>query len=1059
MIGKTILRWLVGAVALIAIFIIIMLTPLGLHITLQFAKTILPGEISYDHASGSITGPIEFRNFKYTDGSNILSIKKVKFSWKPLQLMHRKIVVTHFTANNVHLTIRLAKTKQTEIRKKKTAKPAEKPYLLEISNAHVNFLSIGSTPNQYPVFIRHIRVNARAVPDNLRIRTAVDMSKPFPLRAYFNITGNLDRYTLYSRAVGQKVSWHLYGLGNSNGVFLNLNEGKTLGGTLSFDANINWAPQWQWDIKLNGSNLNFNELDPTWPKRITMNLQSTGVIKDKRLIFKLKTHITAPGTRIDLATEQKHKLNLKWDVSIAQLSRLYKQFKGSVQSKGEWLPDAKTPVIKGQITASNFSVLGYQGRSVNAKCTLYPKQRRASTFNIAGSNLNAPGIHLRSLQLQGKGTERAHQLKGSVAINGDTATFQMQGGLLNQNWEGQLQKLTLASQQYRQWQLIKPTAITLSKAHVTANNLCLKPIGTTGQLCLKGSWNANAAWQFSANGKNFNPGLLTTFFTTKLVLSSPSTIHATVSGRGKQLQTAKANILLHKGNFRYQLNGNYIASPLQQGNISLLLTQRSLTTSTQLVLSKKNIISASASFPSFSHDKPINKQRVHARIRAKISDFTPFNKTLKTVVEPKGQLSVDLTVNGKVKSPDVRGRIHLQNGSAFIPKLGIEVTKVDTNISSFSGGSVSYKITAYSKNQPITIDGKVLATHDGLKITTTINANDVLIMNTPEYIIYASPNLTATIQGHNVDLKGKVDIPKGVIQPFNFVGMTTLPSDQIVYTAGEPVTSQSTWNVSANVNVTLGKDVTVNTSGFNATVTGGATIIGHPKKMTLANGRVNVVKGTYSAYGRTLTITPNSYIQFINSPINNPNFNVRATKTIQVSQSLGGAQQINLNNIVVGVELRGSFRHPKISFFSVPENLSQADILSYLVLGYSAETTSGSNISLLLEAANTLGGKGTGIGGALSQIKQGLGLEELGIENETIMDAIGAPIDQQSAFVIGKRLTKNIYIRYSLGLGQGPFAPVNIFQLRYTLNRHWSIQTDSSSLGSGGDILYTIESN
>jgi len=310
-----------------------------------------------------------------------------------------------------------------------------------------------------------------------------------------------------------------------------------------------------------------------------------------------------------------------------------------------------------------------------------------------------------------------------------------------------------------------------------------------------------------------------------------------------------------------------------------------------------------------------------------------------------------------------------------------------------------------------------------------------------------------------VDLKGKVDIPKGVIRPFDFVDMTTLPSNQIVYTDGEPLTSQSIWNVSANLKVSLGKDVTVNTSGFNATVTGAATLIGHPKKTTLANGRINVVKGTYSAYGKTLTITPNSYIQFINSPINNPNFNIRATKTIQVRQSFGGAQQLNLNNLIVGVELRGSFRHPKISFFSVPANLSQADILSYLVLGYSAKTASGSNIGLLLEAANSLGGKGTGIGGALSQIKQGLGLEELGVENETIMNTIGAPIDQQSTFVIGKRLTKNIYIRYSLGLGQGPFAPVNIFQLRYTLDRHWSIQTDSSSLGSGGDILYTIETN
>ena len=48
-----------------------------------------------------------------------------------------------------------------------------------------------------------------------------------------------------------------------------------------------------------------------------------------------------------------------------------------------------------------------------------------------------------------------------------------------------------------------------------------------------------------------------------------------------------------------------------------------------------------------------------------------------------------------------------------------------------------------------------------------------------------------------------------------------------------------------------------------------------------------------------------------------------------------------------------------------------------------------------------------------------------------LMNAVGMPVDRQTAFVVGKRLTKNIYVRYSVGLGQGPgpFIPVNIFLL------------------------------
>ncbi|MCB1827656.1 MAG: hypothetical protein KDH94_04440, partial [Coxiellaceae bacterium] len=133
MIGKSIIRWLISLLAITAIFIIILLTPLGLHIGLQFAKTILPGNISYDHASGVITGPIELRNFKYTDHSNIITIKKIKLSWKPWQLLRRKIVIERFRADDLHLTLRLAKTKKAETKKKQKSDKHSKPYLLEIS--------------------------------------------------------------------------------------------------------------------------------------------------------------------------------------------------------------------------------------------------------------------------------------------------------------------------------------------------------------------------------------------------------------------------------------------------------------------------------------------------------------------------------------------------------------------------------------------------------------------------------------------------------------------------------------------------------------------------------------------------------------------------------------------------------------------------------------------------------------------------------------------------------------------------------------------------------------
>ena len=1053
MIGKRLLRWSILLIAIITIAIIVLLTPAGLRISLHLANVILPGKMSYEHASGVITGPIEISNFKYTDEKTQVSIHKLTFSWQPWGLLHRTIHVTRFTANNVHLTLLLKKSS-----KKSHKTNSTKPYLLNISNAHINYLSIGHTANQYPIFIRHVQLNAQIVANRVRINASAQISKPFPVSVHINATGNLNRYTICARTTGKQFSWHVYGFGNASGIFLNSKDGQTLGGKLSFHINLKWAPLLQWDFHANGIHLNFKPFDNDLPDQTSIVLLTQGAIKNDNPTFSLKTSIALPKATIKLSATRKNRLNVTWDLNIADLAKLYQPFKGSVQSQGEWQPESAIPIIKGQLQANHLSVLGYSGDSLSGIWALYPKQRRSSNFDINGIQIKAPKFQLNSIKLQGKGRQSSHQLNGNINVYGNQFAFQVQGGLINQIWKGRVQQLTIASDLYHHWQLTKPENITIAKDRAAADHLCLKTTSTTGTFCLNGNWDSQAAWQFDIKGQQFNPGLLTHFILPNLFLNSPSTLQAAISGRGTTFKTAKADIVLHKGNIHYQAEGNDIITPLQQGNIALSFTKQTLNVSSQFTFSKNNRLNASLSLPHFSNKKPKDKQVIKGKITANLGDLSPFKKAFKAITDAQGQLFVNLAISGKLASPNVQGNVALQNGSVFIPKLGITLTKIQSNIASLNQKQMNYDITAYSKDKPIHIKGNTITTPNDLKSTATIEGYNVLIMNTPEYTIYASPQFNVTLQGYTIDLTGTVNIPKGIIQPKDFANITALPSDQIVYTAGEPSVSTSTWQISANVAVSLGDDVIVNTSGFNATINGKATIIGKPKTITLANGRMNIIKGLYSAYGKTLSISPGSYIQFINSPVNNPKLNIRATKAIQITRSLADTQ-LGVNNIIVGIEVHGSFFSPNISFFSIPANLSQADILSYLVLGYASENTNNNNLGLLLEAANSLGGKGAGIGGAISEIKQGLGLTELGVESETIINGVGTPLDQQTSFVIGKRLTKNIYIRYSLGLGQGPFAPVNIFQLRYTLNPYWSIQTDSSTLGNGGDILYTIEAN
>jgi autotransporter translocation and assembly factor TamB len=1041
--------------AIILLLTVLLFTPVGLNTTLKFASAMLPGKITYTKASGTLTGSIKITQLKYTSNNTQLSIKQLKMTWKPFQLLRRKITITTFHADQLRLTLGFAKkvkTATTSPRKDQQRKKTTPPYLLNIQNADINYLAIRTKHHENLMEIRHVSLDARITPDLVQIQSQVNMTKPIRLRTEFNIHGNPDRYTIFVKLIGDHLNWRLYGLGNTQGVFVNLNEGKTLGGKLSLSANLHWLPQWDWGLNLNGSHLNLSQIHRKMATNVNIRIHSKGVIGKHQPKFTLKSLITAANTYIKITTSQQNKINLKWDIKVAKLSTLWKDFRGAIQSQGEWTPDTTHPVIQGHITANEFSLLGYQASQLNSQWTLFPKQQKISTFHINAADLKGPKFQLKRLKLTGKGTQQKQKIDGQIGHHNNAFSFQLQGSYLNKAWKGQLKKFLIHSQRYPDWQLKRPAKLSLSNAHVTASHICLQAKKQPGVLCVGGTWNANTPWQLSAKGQHFNLAFLSHLVVPQLAVNSPTHLTAIITGNGPHIDSATANIQLEKGQLAYKVNSHAMTSPIQQGKVSIKMQGNTVDAHASLRLTKENQIQLTI--------KKTNQQ-LSGTLNAAFSDLSPLNQLTKAIQNPSGNLTANLTLSGQLPTPNISGQIRFDHGNLFLPKLGIKLSKINAQIIQRPHG-LDYKMIAYSKDQPIKVNG--LATWTGAKkilsSTNTLDGSHVLLMNTPEYRIQASPHLKVDIRDDTIHLTGKIDIPQGIIQPHEFTNVISIPSHQIEYIGAHPDMGDSRWKTSAHLDISLGKDVQVKTSGFNATVTGRATLIGEPDHTTLANGRINVVTGHYNAYGTSLVITPGSFIQFINSPVANPHLNIRATKIIQVS---GGSisQLAGLNNITAGVNLSGSFRQLKIRLFSIPATLSQADILSYLLLGYASENATGGNIGLLVQAASTLqsGGKGAGIGGAISEIKQSLGITELGVESQTLMNTLGGPIEQQSSFVIGKRLTKNLYIRYSQGLGQGqgPFVPVNIFQLRYNLSDHWLIQTDSSTLGNGADVLYTIQ--
>jgi len=1117
MIGKTLLRWSIAVLAILAIILIVMLTPLGLKIGMSLATKLVPGHLQYKQVSGMVTGPIEIKGFQYNYNGMQISIEHFKIRWRPLTLLWGKLTITKLDANRVYLTLGPSKKPPSSVNETvKTGSKKSKAFFLQIDQANLRNVAIGSEAKKYPIFLNQLRLKSRIAPEKIVIQSSATLSLPFPMQVRLNATGNFSKYTLTLRLNSPHLNWVVYGKGNDQSVYLHTQKSRTLGGSLSANVKLRWElqPQWnikQWNIHLNAQNLNLNQLKNNWPHQLSIQLNTQGQIIKQMPHFSVTASITTPQAKINLHAKQNTTLEMQWNAAISQLASLIPGGRGSLYSKGKWAGTLSHPTTQGDITANHFSLYGYRAdnltghwninipgvspetfnpiristvrskfartstkrellaplwkphrlsvpRKAAGTASLYSNKKQSSYFNITATGLSTKSISLPSLQLQGSGSQKSHRLSGKIGINKTNFIFQMQGGLFGKQWKGKLKKLNILSKQFSDWRLAKPSTISFSLTQIITPNLCVRSSIKNSLLCFDGRWESNKAWAFTAKGKRIDPGVLTHLFLPKLTLSAATSIDARVTGYGEKLKSASAKLSLRSGRFRYNINGYYIGSPFQRSDIVFNLDTSGLRSKINTTLSKNNTINIALSLP---HLLSVPKdQTISGQIRANLTNLNLLSNIIPDVAKPSGTLKANLSIHGTFNRPRISGNLSFHNGRLALTRLGIEFTQINIDLSSDKSG-INYIAKAYSKDKPIQIKGRSEWTSKGLKSDFTVEANNALIMNTSEYIIYASPKLQFHIVGMKLHMHGDINIPKGLIQPYTFHNVEALPTHQIVYIGKPPEKSSRGWKIFAKVNITLGKDVTVNTSGLHADITGQVTLIGNPKQTTLANGRINITKGKYTTYGKTLKIQPSSFIQFINSPASNPSLNIRAIKEISVTEGMS-KHQLGTSNIIVGVFLTGTFQHLKIKLFSIPATLSQADILSYLVLGYSSSANTGSsssaNIALLLEAASSLqlGGKGAGIGGAVSQIKQGLALTELGVESQALVDAIGNPVGQETAFVIGKHLTRRIYIRYSIGLGQGPFAPVNIFQLRYLLGKSWALQTDSSSLGNGIDILYTI---
>jgi translocation and assembly module TamB len=612
---------------------------------------------------------------------------------------------------------------------------------------------------------------------------------------------------------------------------------------------------------------------------------------------------------------------------------------------------------------------------------------------------------------------------------------------------------------------------TLKKLKIQANAAIKTPIA--GDLNIQGTWvnsRLEAKLLIGENQINLN-GTGPYRWKANFFIPKPENLYPNLQGvrtlfsgeaEVQNPQQGNLSLKIHPGVYNLPENPSLPAVAFKGGVLRLTLNAKELQGEGEFIIDAQKNVNTRFRLPKFRLNSKISSaQQIIGNLNLRINSLDFLQGLSKNIEKPQGKLSISLDAKGTLKTPNLQGNLALTQGGIYFPKLNTHIQPIEATLKS--------KDKHWQLNGFLSESGRQISIKgDGIfspQVTGKISlaGDNFPLMKTAEYTIDISPKLNILIQPQSCTLQGSILIPQADLKPISFSNTVNLTEDAVIV-KNEPQPKPLPFNLNMDVEITMGQKVALKVKGLQGFLDGIIHVKQLPQGEPYATGELNVREGKYQAYGQKLDIEQGQLL-FTGGSLDNPGVRIRAVRTFNNTNSqFAGSSQLfdfnpeNLQNYdfnnktTVGIELSGRLNSTKVKLFSIPPNLSQADILSMLILGRPANQANKSGARLLLTAISSMnldsGTKGLQL---VDQLKQTLGLD-FDVQNTSEYNQKTNQMNEGTAFVVGKALTNRLYLSYNIGLLQ---EDVNVLTLKYLLNQFFSLQVSTSDSGSGIDLLYT----
>lgn len=1051
---RFIISILISLSLIIGAFAFLFTSHSGLQCTLRLASWILPGKIMAASIEGRLISGFTLTNLIYQTESEQLTVSRLMIQWQVWQLWRGQLPIQQVNLQNVKIY-------------QYNAQGQKEPFL-SLSQL-VGHGTVGLFPNQ-PLQaeiswqeLAWIREKQNYIHDGngqLQIKGA-------RTNYLWQLTTQLPSKTFPGS------DWKLIGQGNNHKLILNHGTTKLLSGQLLSTGWLDWQHELTWNLVTQAQHLNPGLQWPdlsgdmnfqltftgTAGKETSYTIQLdnlTGHLHNQRLAGNglLKTHgptidtatlhLTAGNAIIDLEGQLAQQWNMRWRIDIDELQGLISHSQGSFHSMGTIKGKRLQPNTSLTAKGKDIQFGSYAIQNLSADGNISLDRDTASQFELLVDNANFAATEINHAQLTLRGTLAKQELKGTILTAKEHYSFNISGQQLPSNrWQIVIPQLTMKSERFGNWQLTTPLHASLTQQQAIIQPACWH---TTRQaLCLQqASWQHNSQWSVQLKGQNLELGLLNPWLKEAITLQGHADLELSARAKGKEteLNTNLAIGILHLSyRSEQQTTHNLIAHDI---NAKVSMDHSGLKSSLKAILLDQPL-HANLELPGYNQLlPPDSNQPWRGEATFALNDLSILGALIPNISDVKGLIQLNLQLAGTLAKPSLAGKATLQQAGFMIPVYGTRFEQLQGSATGRNDGKINYAFTAKAgPDSNLKLTGSLDLFAKPITSKNILIGSHALIINTDEYQVVADPYLQLLTKGAKLDLTGNIFIPTANIKPSNFSKQVIELPEDVVIVGKKDVTTSSTVPLTTELKLKLGDNVNIDTKGLTGQVEGNMIIYDEPHHATTATGQLNILNGTYNVYGENLTIR-NGRLIFAGGNLDNPGLNIQATRTIKTSL---------LEEIMVGVNVQGRLKQPKVNLFSEPANLSQADILSYILTGSPVNQLSGARGQLLFKAATALNPGNDQIGNLKKDLQSNLGLDELDLGTVQQYSVEKGMMVQNTSLMLGKQLTPRLHVGYSMGIAEH----INTFTARFQLWRKLLLQTQTTLDNSGVDVIYTIE--